>query len=140
MNPRPDAAADDQQVVLVVDDEEPVVELLAYAVSDAGYTPLTALNGRQAMEVAREKWPAVLITDLMMPYLSGSDLIAALREEADQSGRPRVPAVLITGAGRSAALNAGADAVLAKPFELADLDMLLRRFLGPPTAGETAAS
>jgi two-component system chemotaxis response regulator CheY len=139
MNLRHDAAVGDQQVVLVVDDEEPVVELLTYVVADAGYTPLTALNGSQAMEVAREHWPAVLITDLMMPYLSGADLIAALKEEADQSGRPRVPAVLITGAGHAAALSAGADAVLAKPFELADLDKLLRRFLGPPTAAETAA-
>ena len=140
MNSRPDAAVDDRQVVLVVDDEEPVVELLSYVVADAGYTPLTALNGRWALEVAREHWPAVLITDLMMPYLSGADLIAALKEEADQSGRPRVPVVLITGAGHAAALSAGADAVLAKPFELGDLDVLLRRFLGPPPAGETAAS
>jgi DNA-binding response OmpR family regulator len=140
MNSSPDVAADDRQVVLIVDDEEPVVELLGYVVADAGYTPLTALNGRQAMEVAREHWPSVLITDLMMPYLSGADLIAALKEEADKSGRPRVPAVLITGAGYAAALSAGADAVLAKPFELGDLDVLLRRILGPPLPGETAAS
>jgi two-component system chemotaxis response regulator CheY len=127
----PDGTVDAAPGVLIVDDEEPMVELLAYVVADAGWTPLTAAHGRDALAIVRERWPALLITDLMMPYVGGGDLIAALRAEAETTGRPRVPAILVTGAGRGPALAVGADVVLAKPFELADLDALLRRFLGP---------
>jgi DNA-binding response OmpR family regulator len=131
----PDDTLNPAPGVLIVDDEEPMVELLAYVVADAGYTPLTAAHGRDALAIARERWPALLITDLMMPYVGGADLIAALGAEAAAMGRPRVPAILVTGAGRVPALAAGADVVLYKPFEVADVDALLRRFLGPAPSG-----
>jgi two-component system, chemotaxis family, chemotaxis protein CheY len=116
-------------LVLIAEDEEPIAELLSYVVADAGYTPLVAFHGRQALELARERWPALLITDLMMPYLSGADLIAALSTEAAAYGRPAPPVVLVTGAGPSQARAAGADVVLYKPFQVADLEALLHRFL-----------
>jgi DNA-binding response OmpR family regulator len=115
--------------VLIVDDEEPAAEILAYVVADAGYLPVTATHGRRALELALEHWPALLITDLMMPYLSGADLIAALRAEAATRGVAPIPSVLITGAGHDAASAAGADVTLRKPFELEEVDALLRRFL-----------
>lgn len=115
--------------VLIVDDEEPVVEILSYVVADAGYQPVTATHGRRALELAREVWPALLITDLMMPYLSGADLIAALRAEAATRGAAPIPSVLITGTGHAAAAAARADVTLHKPFELNEVDALLRRFL-----------
>ena len=121
----PDGAA----LVLIAEDEEPIAELLSYVVQDAGYTPLVALHGRQALALARDRWPALVITDLMMPYLSGADLIAALAAEATANGRARPPAILVTGAGPSQARAAGADVVLYKPFQVADLDALLHHFL-----------
>ena len=124
------AGADGVTLVLIAEDEEPIAELIAYVVRDAGYTPLVANHGRQALEVARERWPALVIADLMMPYLSGADLVAALSTEAGANGRARPPIILVTGAGRSQARAAGADVVLYKPFEVADLDALLHRFLG----------
>jgi CheY-like chemotaxis protein len=125
--------------VLIVDDEEPVVELLSYVVADAGGVPLTAPHGRRALELAREHWPALLITDLMMPYASGAELIAELRAEAERTGRAPVPTILITGAGIGAARAAGADVVLSKPFELDQIDALVRRFLGDPPASPPAS-
>ena len=124
------AGADGVTLVLIAEDEEPIAELIAYVVRDAGYTPLVASHGRQALELARERWPALVIADLMMPYLSGADLIAALSKETAASDRPRPPAILVTGAGPSQARAAGADVVLYKPFQVADLEALLRRFLG----------
>ena len=121
--------ADGAILVLIAEDEEPIAELLAYVVQDAGYTPLVAFHGRQALELTRERWPALLIADLMMPYLSGADLIAALTAEAAASDRARPPAILVTGAGPRQARATGADAVLYKPFQVADLDALLHRFL-----------
>jgi CheY-like chemotaxis protein len=98
-------------------------------VEDAGYTPRLAAHGRQALELARAEQPALLITDLMMPHLSGAELIAALRSDAAASGHEPVLVILISAAGPAQARAAGADAVLRKPFELRDLDVLLRRFL-----------
>ena len=69
-------------LVLIAEDEEPIAEVVATVVEDAGYTPLLAAHGREALELARAKQPALLITDLMMPYLSGAELIAALRSDA----------------------------------------------------------
>ncbi len=115
--------------VLIVDDEEPFVEILSFVVFDAGFQPVTAPHGRRALEIARIQWPSLVITDLMMPYLSGSELIAALHAEAISRGASVIPSVVITGAGPEAARRAGADVVLHKPFELDEVDALLKRFL-----------
>jgi len=119
-------------LVLIAEDEEPIAEVVATVVEDAGYTPLLAAHGREALELARAKQPALLITDLMMPHLSGAELIAALRSDAAASGRAPLPVILMTAAGPAQARAAGADAVLRKPFELLELDALLRRFLEAP--------
>jgi len=121
-------------LVLIAEDEEPQAEIVVFVVSEAGYTPLVAPNGRQALALARDSRPALLITDLMMPYLDGSELIAALRADAAAGGAPVPPIVLMTAASMAAARAAGADVVLRKPFHLVDLEALLRRFLGPPQA------
>ena len=119
-------------LVLIAEDEEPIAETVAYVVEDAGYTPLVAAHGRQALDLARAQLPALLITDLMMPHLGGADLIAALRADAAADGLGALPVIVLTAAGLSQALTAGGDVVLRKPFELLELAALLHRFLGPP--------
>jgi len=74
-------------LVLIAEDERPIAAILRAVVADAGYEPAVATHGRQALELARERWPALVITDLMMPYLGGDELIAALRTEAEARGR-----------------------------------------------------
>ncbi len=121
----------DVLIVLIAEDEVPIAEVVASVVADAGYTPLIAQNGRQALELARAHHPALVITDLMMPHVTGADLIAALHAEAAASGRAAVPVILMTAASLARARAAQADAVLCKPFDLTQLDELLRRFLRP---------
>jgi DNA-binding response OmpR family regulator len=118
-------------LVLIVEDEEPLAETLAFAVRAAGYTALVALNGREALDLARARWPALLITDLMVPHLDGAALIATLRADAVANGKVRLPTILVTAANPIQARAAGADVVLRKPFHLKDLQALLHRFLGP---------
>ena len=145
MNRRPardDAAVDaaprtDAKLVLIAEDEEPVAEFLAYVVADAGHKPVVAFHGRQALVLAREQWPDLLITDLMMPYLNGADLVTALRAEAAAADRTLPPVILITAAGPAQARAAGADVVLYKPVEVADIDAALRRLLASPGEDET---
>lgn len=119
-------------LVLIAEDEEPIAEALAFLVEDCGYTPLLASNGRQALELARARHPALVITDLMMPYLDGDELIRALRADAavDQHAPPAT--ILLSAAGLRRMKAAGADAILPKPFDLGELEKLLRRFLGSP--------
>jgi CheY-like chemotaxis protein len=109
-------------IILIAEDEEPIAAILAAVIEDLGYRPLIAVDGRHALELARTTWPALVITDLMMPGLTGADLITALHAEAASTGRPPVPVILITAAGLQHARSAGADAVLGKPFDLADLE------------------
>ena len=72
-------AAAEPILILIVDDEEPIIDMLATFVADLGYTPLVAQNGQQALDLARDCGPALIITDLMMPVMNGADLIVALR-------------------------------------------------------------
>lgn len=120
------------KVVLIAEDEEPIAQALSMIVEDAGYTALTAINGKQALELARAQRPSLIITDLMMPLMSGAELIATLREDAKQNGRPAPVMVLMSAAGRSFTAPAGADAILAKPFDIRQIEIILAHFLGAP--------
>lgn len=118
--------------VLIVDDEEPIAEALAMIVGEAGYHTQIARHGREALERARDLWPSLIITDMMMPYLDGAGLIAALRAEARSASREMAPIIVMTASSSAILRTAGADAVLRKPFDLSDVEMLLRRFLPDP--------
>ncbi len=122
---KPDSAS---IVVLIVEDEEPIALALSFIVEDEGYVPLVTNRGKEALELARERNPALIITDLMMPQMSGMELIAALRADM-QSGKPQAPLVLMTAAGRAYTAGSGADAVLLKPFDVTAVISLLHQFL-----------
>jgi CheY-like chemotaxis protein len=123
--------------VLIAEDEEPIAEAIALIVEDAGYTPLVAAHGKQALELARMRRPALVITDLMMPLLDGAELITALRADAVLDDHKPAPVILMTAAGLKRAYEAGADVVLRKPFELDELEKLLFRYLGRPPERST---
>jgi two-component system, sensor histidine kinase and response regulator len=128
-------SSQDPALVLIVEDEEPIADAIAYLVEDHGYIPLRASNGREALELARARRPRLIITDLMMPVMDGAQLIAALRDEAASDGASATPVILTTAGGFHRAEEAGADAILRKPFDITDVEDLLDRFLGPPRAG-----
>lgn len=117
-------------VVLIAEDEETIAESLAMIVEEAGYTAIVALDGRQALMLARSHRPRVILTDLMMPYLSGSDLIASVRRDAAASGEHAPHIALITAASRARAEEAGADVVISKPFDIDRIEDLLHSLLG----------
>jgi len=117
--------------VVIAEDDPMIAELIAIVVELSGATPLTASDGRQALRLARSYPPTVVITDLMMPGMRGDNLIAALREEWGS----RLPVILMSACPRSDTLNAGADALLPKPFRIAELEKLLEYYLaGRPAA------
>lgn len=121
------------QPILIVDDEVTIAEVLAEFVSDLGYTPLMAQNGQEALELARKHWPALVMTDVMMPVMNGKDFVRTLRAEASAHQRVVPPIILLTAAGKNIVTDLRVDAIITKPFELDELERLLQRFLGHST-------
>jgi DNA-binding response OmpR family regulator len=113
------------KTVLIVEDEEHIAEALAFIIEDAGYAVLIAHNGKEALGIITQAVPDLVISDLMMPQMSGAQLLEALRAQ----GKTTLPIVLMSAAGREHIPAVGADATLGKPFEIAEIDALLRRFL-----------
>jgi CheY-like chemotaxis protein len=112
-------------MVLIVDDEEPIAQALAFIIEDAGYATRIAPHGRAALTAIREQPPDLVLTDLMMPQMTGAELIATLRAD----GHHDLPIVLLSAAGLDAMRDMGANAILPKPFELHDIEAMLTRFL-----------
>lgn len=108
--------------VLIVDDEPSVLDLLSGVVEDGGYSVATAPDGQVALAVLDEVKPSLVLTDNMMPRLSGSELAAAIM--ARDSGPP----VVVMSANHDSLRGiAGAVATLPKPFDIAALIELVER-------------
>lgn len=108
----------------------PIATVVAAAMEDSGYHAVVAKDGREALQLARSIEPVLVITDMMMPHLTGADLIRVLREDAVAQRRSPVPIILMTAVSLPAARNVGATALLAKPFDLDELDTLVQACLG----------
>ena len=118
-------------LILIAEDDEAIAEAVAFAAEEEGYEPLLARDGKEALELAHRRRPALILTDLMMPSMDGIELIAALRADADSYGHYLPPLIVMTAGGLRRAEQVGADAILRKPFTIAELDNLFHRFLCP---------
>lgn len=120
-------------VVLVADDEPAVLDALSGVVEDLGHEVLQARDGREALELIRRRRPQLVITDHMMPHVSGIELCRQLKSDGELR---TIPVILLSGATDHGTPNA--DAFIAKPFELADFEKLIGRMLGERGAGAAA--
>ncbi len=118
--------------VLIAEDETAIAEALAEIIAELGYQALVAANGQQALALAREHWPALVLTDLMMPQVNGAGLIAALHAQAAERSVAPPAVILLTAVEGRAARAAGADLVVRKPFELDALEQAIRQLLERP--------
>ncbi|MBT6490745.1 MAG: response regulator [Deltaproteobacteria bacterium] len=116
--------------VLVVDDLMEMRELIAKTLKAEGYTVLKAANGEQAFEVLIEHRPDLVITDWMMPKLSGPDLVAKIRDHDEVSG---TPCILLTAKSdvesKVIGTQIGADVFLGKPFNSQELVSAVRNLV-----------
>jgi CheY-like chemotaxis protein len=113
------------QRILVVDDDPAIRDALAFLLEDAGYGVRTAPDGQAALAVVAQGACDLVITDLAMPRLDGTALIARLRHE-----RPGLP-LLVLSAGIRVAPPPGVPFV-AKPFAAERLLAAVARLLTPP--------
>lgn len=115
---RPDAPAR----ILVVDDESQNLDLLEAMLTASGYDVLLAGGGEEALRIARELKPDLILLDLMMPGLSGFEVCARVKTDPQTGG---IPVLFVTGlnqiSDKERALAAGGDDFLTKPFQRAEL-------------------
>lgn len=114
--------------VLVVDDEESLAELISMALRYQGWQIATAADGMSATTAAREFNPDAVVLDIMLPDMSGLDVLGRLR-----AMYPGMPVLLLTAKDaledRIAGLSAGGDDYVTKPFSLEEVVLRLRSLL-----------
>lgn len=116
--PRTTPPVTPRRTVLYAEDEAPLRGLVEYWLGDAGYRVLLAADGAEALALVRFERPDLVITDAMMPNLSGDELVEIMKSDPDLR---HIPIVMATAAasprriGRM--LERGCHAVLGKPLE-----------------------
>lgn len=110
--------------IVVVDDERDILSILSEFLASEGYTPVTFSAGAGALEYVTKAPPALLITDLLMPGMSGQELIRAVRETYGDS----LPiAVMSASVNLCAVVDLPIQAFLSKPFDLDELSGVIAR-------------
>ena len=113
--------------VLVVDDDTKTVELVKLYLNRDGYRVLTAYDGLDALRLARERQPDLIVLDLMLPGMDGLEVCRTLRDETD------VPIIMLTARttdqDKLTGLDLGADDYVTKPFSPKELAARVRAVL-----------
>ncbi len=122
--------------VLVVDDEPDIVALVAYHLAKSGYSVSTATSGPEGLAVARRDKPSLIVLDLMLPGLSGLEVMEELRGDTSTS---RIAVLMLTArreeSDRIKGLTLGADDYLTKPFSPQELVLRVAAILRRVKAG-----
>ena len=117
--------------ILVVDDEIYIVHILDFSLGMEGYEVLTALDGEQALEKARQEHPDLIVLDIMMPKLDGYETCKMLKAEP---GTKDIPVILLSAKGRNVdqkiGFEVGADDYITKPFSPRKLVERINAILG----------
>src|SRR5712692_1250984 len=120
---------DAKPVILVVDDDAPILILMRTILKEFGFQAVTATTGAQAIDVAKEQRPALVLLDKNMPGMPGDEVIRTLRGEP---GLDKLPILMLSGERISRAELAalGADGAVQKPFDVPLLMEQIRQYVG----------
>ncbi len=118
--------------ILVIEDERDLQKVLDFNLRQAGHKVLSALRGRDGLQVAREHSPELVLLDLMLPDISGTEVCRSLKRDPKTHG---IPVVMLTAKGeevdRVVGFELGAEDYVVKPFSVRELllriDVILRR-------------
>jgi two-component system, OmpR family, response regulator len=129
------------QKILVVDDDPHIREVVCFALQKAGYATLTAGNGRDALAVCARERPALMVLDILMPEMDGTEVCRRLRSEPAQA---QLPILFVSSKDdeidRILGLELGGDDYVAKPFSPRELVARVRAILrrsGAPASPAT---
>ncbi|MEI6215069.1 MAG: response regulator transcription factor [Desulfuromonadales bacterium] len=119
--------------VLIIEDEKDLAELLAFNLQKEGYDPICIHDGKLGLEQANTDPPSLILLDLMLPSLLGTEVCKALRKEQRTA---HIPIIMITAKGdeidRVVGFEVGADDYIVKPFSMREVSLrvkaVMRRF------------
>ena len=116
------------QTILVVEDDSKIARLLELELRHAGYAVTVATDGRTGLERALADDIDLVLLDVMLPQMSGLEVVRRLKEE-----RPLLPVLMVTARGdrydKVSGLDLGADDYITKPFEIEEVLARIRAFL-----------
>jgi len=116
--------------ILIVDDEADIVELLDYNLRQAGYTVVNARDGASALAAVRRQRPDLIVLDLMLPDIPGTEVCRRLRKEADTEA---IPILILTARteeiDRVVGFEVGADEYVTKPFSPREIVLRVQALL-----------
>jgi CheY-like chemotaxis protein len=114
---------------LIVDDSPDIRTVLKYSLSDLGFRVVEAADGYEAVRLAHQCQPGVILLDLCMPGLDGWEVASYLRSDP---ALEEVPIIVMTtyyvGSTEQSARRAGCQYVMAKPFDISDLTHVVTTF------------
>lgn len=120
----------DAVTVLLVEDTEDNRQMMRRLLEMSGYRVVEAINGREAVEIASQVRPQIILMDLSLPFIDG---LAATRRIRSLPGMNNVPIVAVsahdTADFHSDALDAGCNAYITKPIDYAELEEVVQRLL-----------
>jgi len=128
-----------RQRILVVDDERDIVHVLEFALKQAGYDTVAAGDAAQALARVREVQPDLVILDLMLPDLPGTEVCRQLKSSARTA---TLPVIMLTARGdevdRVVGFELGADDYITKPFSVREVVLRVKAILRRNAPGEPA--
>ncbi len=108
--------------IMIVEDDESTLHMLGASVEKAGYSVLLGETGEDALAIAREKHPDLIVLDLLLPDSSGLDVCRSLRSDTETQG---IPIIMVTSLGEQSdkvyGLDVGADDYMVKPVDVPEL-------------------
>ncbi len=121
--------------ILVVDDNEDSIRIIQAVLENNGYTVRVARSGKEALERVKEDLPQLVLLDVMMPEMSGMEVLERLRASAQTAA---VPVILLTAKAQDedviSGYQVGADYYITKPFTSKQLLYGIRLVLGQESA------
>jgi two-component system phosphate regulon response regulator PhoB len=125
------------QTILIVEDEKDLADLLQFNLRQAGYDTLVATSGSAALAAANERLPELVLLDLMLPDLPGTEVCRRLKTSVRSHA---VPVIMVTARGeevdRVVGFELGADDFVTKPFSMRELLLRVRAVLRRGIPGE----
>ncbi len=108
--------------ILLVEDEASLRRLIGYALESKGYEVLVAVDGRQGLDMARSESPDLILLDMVMPEMSGMEVLSALKKDARLKD---IPVLIVTASAQKKdaekTISMGAAGYLIKPFHVPTL-------------------
>ncbi len=117
--------------ILIVDDEDNIHKVLKRIFSSTNVQPLSAFNGAEALQLAKDNKPSLILLDINMPKMDGNEVMRELRKNPETNA---IPVIMLTGNGEAidkvVGFELGVQDYITKPFDVADLRERIENVIG----------